>query len=295
MIKRLLLIYISAFVSLVSFAQKTVTASGTYTHYASMNVTPDQAELAAIERAKIDIVEKEFGRIVGVSNYTEIVNEAGQSSLKFLSVGGSEVRGEWIETIGQPKIQHSFANNMQVITVSITGRIREIKESKIDFDAKVLCNGITERFESADFKDGDNLYVYLQTPVDGYVAIYLYDLSGVNRLLPMKYSGHSAHFVSADKKYVFFADGVSLYDNLATKNSKDIHSDYVLTCKEESEVNRIYIIFSPNKFTTVSDEVPDEATAPAFMDFDSFQKWLGRCRKHDKEMSLRIRDIIIRK
>lgn len=295
MLKHIVLVLSLAFLPLMSSAQKMVTASGTYTHYAPMNVTPDQAELTAIERAKVDIIEKEFGRVVGVSNFTEVSNEKEQSSVKFLSLGESEVKGEWLETIGQPYIQHSFENNLQVITVSITGRIRELVASKVDFSAKVLRNGITDRFESSEFKDGDDFFVSFQTPVDGYVAIYLYDLSGVNRLLPMKYSGHPAYFVSADTKYVFFADGVSRYDDIATKNQNAIHSDYGLTCENDSEVNRIYVIFSPNKFTTATDDIPDEITAPASIDFDGFQKWLSRCRRHDKEMALRIRDVVIRK
>ncbi len=295
MIKRGVLVIILALVPLMSSAQRTVTASGTYIHYAPMNVTPDQAELTAVERAKIDVIEKEFGRVVGVSNYTEIANKGDQSSVKFLSLGESEVKGEWIETIGKPSIQHNFANNMQVITVSITGRIREVKVAKVDFAAKVLRNGIADRFESSEFKDGDDVFVSFQTPIDGYVAIYLYDLSGVNRLLPMKYSGHPAYFVSADTKYVFFADGVSRYDDIATKNQNAIHSDYGLTCENDSEVNRIYVIFSPNKFITASDEIPDEVTAPASIDFDGFQKWLGRCRRRDKDMALRICDLVIRK
>lgn len=295
MVRRALLILAMALVPLMLSAQRTLTASGTYTHYAPMNVTPSQAEFTAIERAKIDIIERAFGRIVGVKNYTEILNQGEHSTVKFLSLGESEVNGEWIETIGQPSIDHSFADNLQVITVSITGRIREVSVSKVDFDTKILRNGIADRFENSEFKDGDDLFVSFLAPTDGYVAIYLYDLSGVNRLLPMKYSGHPAYYVSADTKYVFFADGVSRYDDIAARNHTSIHSDYGLTCEGESEVNRIYVIFSPNKFTTASDDIPEDVTVPANIGFDAFQKWLGRCRRRDKEMTLRICDIVIRK
>lgn len=295
MIRRALLILPLIFVSLVSSAQRTLTASGTYTHYAPMNVTPSQAEFTAIERAKIDIIEKTFGRIIGVKNYTEVLNQGEHSTVKFLSLGESEVNGEWIETIGRPSIEHSFSDNLQVITVSISGRIREVSVSQADFDTKILRNSIFDRFESSEFKDGDDLFISFQAPTDGYVAIYLYDLSGVNRLLPMKYTGHPAYYVSADTKYVFFADGVSRYDDIASRSQASIHSDYGLTCEGESEVNRIYVIFSPNKFTTANDDIPEDVTVPANLDFDVFQKWLGRCRRRDKEMVLRICDIVIRK
>ena len=295
MIRRVALIAFLAMVPLMSSAQRTVTASGTYTYYAPMNVTLEQAELTAIERTKIDIIEKEFGTVVGVSNYTEVVNEGEYSSVKFLSLGESEVKGEWIETIGSPIIDRRIENNLLVITVTLKGRIREIKTAKIDLDTKVLRNGIADKYESDSFKDGDDFFVSFQSPVDGYVAIYLYDLSGVNRLLPMKYSGHTAYFVSADTKYVFFADGVSRYEDIATKNQNAIHSDYGLTCEGDSETNRIYIVFSPNPFTTASDTISDDVTAPASIDFDGFQKWLAKCRKRDSDMVLRIRDVVIRK
>lgn len=295
MIRRFALIVLLAIVPLMSSAQRTVTASGTYVYYAPMNVTPDLAELTAIERTKIDIIEKEFGRVMGVSNYTEVMNQGESSSVKFLSLGESEVMGEWVETIGKPEVKHSFADNLQVITVTLSGRIREISKTQPDFTARVLRNGTADRYESAEFRDGDDLFISFESPVDGYVAIYLYDLSGVNRLLPMKYSGHPANFVSADTKYVFFADGISRYEDIAWRHQNSIHSDYGLTCEGESEVNRIYIIFSPTPFTTVRDEIPEDVTAPASIDFDGFQKWLSRCRKRDKEMALRIRDIVIRR
>ena len=295
MLRRLAITALLALVPLMSSAQRTLTASGTYTHYASADIPPKQAELAAIERAKVDIIEKEFGRIVGVNNFTEVVNKGEQSSVKFLSLGESEVKGEWIETKGKTDIQHSFANNMQVITVTITGLIREIREAKVDFEARLLRNYVTDGFESEKYRDGDNFFVSFRSPVDGYVAIYLYDFSGVNRLLPMKYSGHPAYFVEAGAKYVFFANGISLYDDIAKKNPNSIHSDYGLTCNGESEVNRIYIIFSPNKFFIPGDNISDDVTAPAFIDFEGFQKWLSRCRKRDKDMALVIRDIVIEK
>ena len=260
-----------------------------------MNVAPDQAELTAIERAKVDIIEKEFGTVVGVSNYTEIINEGEQSSVKFLSLGESEVKGEWIETLGQPEIVHNLSNNLQVITVSIKGRIRESARTRIVFEAAVLRNGITKKYESSDFRDGDDLFISFESPVDGYVAVYLYDLSGVNRLLPMYYSGHPAYAVCADVRYIFFADGVSSYSDIESKNLNAIHSDYGATCNGNSEINRIYVIFSPNPFNTAGQNVSDDILKPVTLSFEEFQRWLSRNRKRDKEMTLIIRDIIIRK
>lgn len=304
MIKSLSIIALILCIPFSLSAQRVVTVSNTYTYYAPMNIAPDQAELRAIERAKIDIIEKEFGTIVGVSNYTQMVNMGESSSVHFLSIGESEVKGEWIETLGQPTIRHEIANNMQVITVSIRGSIREIKTSKIDFDAKVLRNEISDNAESDEFKNGDGIFISFQSPEDGFVAVFLYDLSGVSRLLPTRDSKLPAYCVDADTKYVFFVEedspgisgvtGVSKYEDISKKDMSSIYSCYGLTCEEESEVNRIYIVYSPNKFSKPNDIISDNPNLPAYIDFDEFQKWLGRCRKQDKDMGVKIRDIVIR-
>lgn len=298
---RLLLTAILICLPVIMFAQRIVTVSGEYTHYAPMNVTPEQAEITAIERAKIDLIEKEFGRVVGVNNYTKVINEGEESSVEFLSLGESEVKGEWIETIGKPTIKHEFANNLQVITVSITGRIREIITAKVGFDAKILRNGFTDKYESSQFKaDVDNYYISFKAPTDGYVVVYQYDLSGVYRLLPLKRSDKSTFPVKAGKHYIFLAsdmdgDGVSFYEEIKDKNQEAVKSIYSLTCNGDSEVNRLYIIFSPNKFTKANDTETDDSTTPAFIDFEGFQKWFSRCKKKDKELSWVIRDIVISK
>ena len=293
MLRRILLIGIAAIIPMMSSAQKMLTASGEYTYYAPMNISPEQAEITAIERAKISIIESKFGTVVGVRNFTQVENTNGDSSVKFLSLGESEVKGEWIETIGTPKIKHEFIDNLQVITVSITGKIREIKLSRVAFDAKILRNGIHDKYESDSFRHGDDFFVSFISPVDGYVAIYLYDQDGVCRLLPFKHSNMPVYNVIADNKYVFFANGVSRYDDIKDLNLNSVNAEYTLTCGASQEINRFYIIFSPNKFTKAIDTISEDFELPAFLDFQSFQKWLTRCRKYDHDMAVKICDIII--
>ena len=295
MFKKLLFTGIALILPLMSSAQKTVTASGSYTYYAPMNIPPDQAEMTAIERAKISIIENEWGTVMGVRNFTEVENHNGKSSVKYLSLGESEVKGEWIETIGSPTIKHEFKDNLQVITVDIKGRIREITSSKISFESKILRNGIHDKYESAYFKDADDFFVTFQAPIDGYVTVYLYDKDGVSRLLPFKYNNIPAFKVTANSKYVFFANGVSLYSDIKDLNSNSINAEYALTCNTDNEVNRFYIIFSPNKFTKAVDKITDTFELPAFLDFQEFQKWLTKCRRQDTEMTVRIFDICISK
>ena len=179
-------------------------------------------------------------------------------------------------------------------TAQTSGAIAsETQPVKAEFKARILRNGVSDTYESSTFKDGDDLFISFQAPIDGYVAVYLYEMSSVSRLLPMRNSSHSAYHVSADTKYVFFANGVSRYADVATRS--DIHSDYGMTCSGDREVNRVYIVFSPNSFTTPGDDVQANMSTPASIGFDGFQKWLGQCRSRDREMIYKISEIIISK
>lgn len=292
--KKVLLLF-TILIPLMSSAQKMLTASGEYTYYAPLNITVEQAKATAVERAKTKIIADHFGTVVGVNNSTTVSNINGESSVSFLSLGDSEVKGEWIETIGEPKISVTYEQNMQVVHVWIKGTIREIKYAKVPFEMSVLKNGIEDRFESDEFRDGDQLYISFQTPVDGYVAVYLYDLSGVNRLLPLKHQSDGSQFVAQGERVVFFEHKRSQYNPELGRNVESLYSEYTLYCGDDNELNRIYVIFSPNKFSRPIDDTTIGNDIPAMLSFEAFQSWLAKSRKQDIDMCLKIKDIIIRK
>ncbi|MBQ5689136.1 MAG: DUF4384 domain-containing protein, partial [Bacteroidales bacterium] len=117
MFRRIILICVALIIPMMSSAQKMLTASGEYTYHAPQNITVEQAKAIAIERAKINIIADHFGTVVGVNNTTTVSNVNGESSVSFLSLGDSEVKGEWIETIGEPKVTVTYEQNMQVVHV----------------------------------------------------------------------------------------------------------------------------------------------------------------------------------
>ena len=295
MIKRLLLVALLLSISLGLSAQRVLTASGEYTYYAPSNITLDQAKAVALERAKVQIIADHFGTVVGVVNHTRVSNSDGQSSVSFLSLGESEVKGEWIETIGKPVFDIRFEDNLQVIRVSIKGVIRELSAARIPFEAKVLRNGISDKFENDVFKEGDDLYLSFLSPEEGYVAVFLYDTDGVSRLLPLKHEKEGSRFVSTGMREVFFARRVSHYNVAEDRVEESIRSDYVVTCEQDNEMNRIYVVFSPNRFSRPNDYIPEGESEPAFLPFEQFQHWLSKCRRQDAAMAVTIKDIIIRK
>ena len=161
--------------SLPLLAQKTKTVEGEYTYYAPENVTVEQARRTALDRAKIQAIADEFGTIVQQTNTTRIQNRDGESVSDFYSIGGSEVKGEWIETIGEPQYNIRYEGDMLVVTCTVKGKAREIESAQIDLVARVLRNGVEDKFESDQFRSGDDLYLLFQSPLKGFLAVYLVD------------------------------------------------------------------------------------------------------------------------
>ena len=156
-------------------AQKMQKVEAEYVYYAPENVSLEEAKRTALERAKIQAIADAYGTIVSQSNTTRITNKNGKTDTDFLSLGGSEVKGEWIETIGEPEYNITYQQETLVVKVYIAGKIREIVSAPVDFDARVLCNGTDLKFERQDFREGDELYLYFKSPIDGYLSVYLLD------------------------------------------------------------------------------------------------------------------------
>ena len=129
------------FFALPILAQRTEKVRAEYVYHAPENISLEEAKRIALERSKIQAIADEFGTIVSQSNTTLVSNRNGESSTDFFSLGGSEVKGEWIETIGQPEYKINYDQGMLVVKAIVSGRIREIVSAQIDIKAEVLCNG----------------------------------------------------------------------------------------------------------------------------------------------------------
>jgi hypothetical protein len=178
---------------------------------------------------------------------------------------------------------------MLVVKVIVKGKAREIITTNIDISAHILKNGTDERFESDEFKHGDQLFLSFQSPVKGYLAVYLIDADlTAYCLLPYRNQTDGIYNIDANKQYLFFNSSV------VSRSEKQIVDEYVMETSRTSEYNQIYIIFSKNQFTKANDEVKIERL-PRELGYDDFQKWLVKCRKRDKDMNVRVNNILISK
>lgn len=251
-------------------AQKLKTVEASYTYHAPDNITLEQAKRTALERAQIEALVNTFGTNLSQYNSTRVCNQNGNSDIDFLSISSSDVKGEWIETIGEPTYNIYYEQQMLVVTCSVRGKAREIVNAGVDLNVKILRNGTEDKFESSEFRNGDDMYLAFQSPVDGYVAVYLIDEDGnAFCLLPYRNQSDGIYKVKANTQYVFFSEA------MASTSERDIVDEYNLTCEKAQETNQILIIFSPDKFIKALDEDNGEKI-PRELTSEAFQKWYSK-------------------
>lgn len=289
MVKKYLCCFICIVFSICCFSQKIKTVDGEYTYIVPENVNLDKAKYIALERLKIQLIEEEFGSTVSQSNSTLVKNSNGKSDVDFVSIGGSEVNGEWIETIGTPRYNIYYEKEMLVVSVKAKGRIREIISTAVDVKSLVLRNGIEDRFESDTFKSGDDLYISFQSPTNGYLVVYLVDTEQrAFCLLPYQNMKEGSFNVEANKRYVLFST------QTAASELKPYVDEYTMTCTHDQEINQLYVIFSTSPFVKAIDDKL-EKELPRELSNEDFQKWLAKYRTRDTNMVVKKTTITIRK
>lgn len=263
-------------VAVICRAQRTATVSAYYTYHAPETMTVEQAKQIALQRAMLEALAEEFGTLVQQVNTTTVSNNNGNSTINFSSLGTSDVRGEWIETIGDPTYDIDFQNGFLSVTVSVKGKTREITYMKPQFTTQLLRNGTRENFESEEFRDGDYLYAAVTSPIQGYVAVFCKDDS-VRCLLPDDVD--KIQRIDAGLRNLFF-----------TERGKRLQMTY----DPAYEVNAVYFLFSPNPIIRPLSKRIDDGGLPVFSD-EEFNRWLSDMRNHDRQLQIQVKYIYIKK
>lgn len=277
--------------SLSAYAQGIKTVSGEYIYYPPDTESYELSKIKALQRAKEQILADIFGTVINSEATTVVSASQDKSEVNTFSIGNSVVKGEWLETVGEPKFSRFLdKNDMMAIKVKVSGRVREIGMSSLDFDARVLRNGVEDRFESADFISGDDLFVSFRAPVDGYLVIYLYDGKDTAYcLLPYLSMNQRAVNVKGGERYVLFSSD----DAVPPVKPTDV-DEFSMTSEQPVEFNRIYCIYSLDEFTKALDVKSDLASLPRGIGFRDFQKWLSGMRIHDTKIKVKTFDITIK-
>ncbi len=266
------------------------------------------AKKRAEERAKINALENVFGTVVvqGNSTYIENVNNGTKIKTKtvFNMIGDTYVKGEIIDVL---KID--FKEHKQVegrgrkktvkifIECNVKLKAREIEDAKIDIKAHTLSKNM-KNFQTTTFYEGDEIYIYFQSPLAGYLTAFIDNGKTSERILP--YEGLTDKYINglpvdADKEYVFFS--------LDKKHQYfDDFEPYeiVLVPDKDLELNRVFIIFSKdplNKPRLKKDinlspqDIEKNYRVPKGLETKEFRKWL--IRNYQTRADMQVEEIII--
>lgn len=297
---------ISVFCVLSAFmwtkAQRIVPVSGEDTYYAPSNMTLEQAKFEALVQARKKVLEARFGTNINSTTSLLIDNRdstQSKSRTEVQTISVHEVKGEWIEDTREPEQEVLYDNSMPnttIIRTRVSGRAREITAPKADIEVHILKDTIAGTDADA-FKDGQSFYLSFQTPVPGYVAVYLLDFDEESAycLLPAPSDYRGIVPVESNRRYVFFSDRYAASNY--SKTDQSLGTEYFFTTSRSVSSNLIYVIFSPSEFFKANDRqernksyvLPRETTIPLF------NKWLVNCKVHDTQMVEKIISVRILK
>lgn len=260
------------------------TICGDYTYIVPDHIGREEAKRIAAERARLDALASEFGTLISQDNTTYTANRNGNSEITFQSLGGSDVRGEWLGDTEEPTFRFSMDERTGETSVSahVCGKAREITRSEVPLQVKVLRNGTQPNNEADVFRMGDDMYVSFLSPVDGYLTIFLMgEDKQVISILPYQSQTTGVYRIAANQQYVFFSQA---YAPLAERPYVD---EYVMTCTNEQETNYLYFVFSTQSFSKPA--MPEGAIL-----FEDYNIWRIHLMQHDVNVQVISKTITIK-
>jgi len=237
-IKKILLFIIMVSYPMVQLSQNIKRASGMAQLKIEDHVNRLETNKLVEELAKINAIESVFGTYVQSSSELTVNN--GKSD--FSIIGSTKVKGDWVRTLDIKFSEdiHKGTGTEIWITCQIKGLVRE---SKPTAPIEVLTlNDVNITNRTTTFLNGESLFVWFKSPIDGFLSIFVDDGDFVYRILPYSSDGsnHSIK-VKGDKDYLFFSKAM---------NSTDLKiiDEIELYTLMKSEVNTLIIIFSENEY-----------------------------------------------
>lgn len=264
------LILLFLLISLYSLGQRVVNICGEYKYIVPENVSLAEAKAIAIERARLTAIANEFGTTVSQTNLATTHIENGTTRNDFLSLGETEVKGDWLGDTKEPEIRPVYENNQLVIYASVCGKVRELKTAEVELRMQIMNNGI----ETEQFKNNDKVAIRFKSPVNGYVAIFVRDDNAgiVSCMLPYANENGKARVVKNSQEYIYLSTDDPIYP---------YQEETILVTNKKVEFNTFVLVFAETEFamplSDMGEFVPE-------LSVESFQRWLRRNRMSDKTM-----------
>jgi hypothetical protein len=294
------LAFLFSIVAFQGFSQKEIATIGENLMRIEKNQTILQAQEMALQQAKIDGIERVFGRVIinGNSTYLQnkLLNKSVETKSSFAFFSDSFVKGEWVRNTSEPIFTFQTLNGEQWLNVKVSGLVREIESGPITFKLNTLnCekgNCVTEIF-----RNDQDFYIQFKSPENGFLAIYLDDpsMGETSRILPYQntrlYQG--AVPIQRNKEYLFFSKKLDQLNEIGAVDELN----FKLSRGVDSEQYKLFILFSPEPFSAplVEDKshlfldrsmLSRGITLPRSMESPKFQEWLQKVRINKRKLQV---------
>ncbi|MFL5728917.1 MAG: hypothetical protein ACJ75J_05450 [Cytophagaceae bacterium] len=275
-----------------------------------------QAEKRVSDLAVINALEQAFGKLVIQGNTTFLRNVNTGTMVEtqsvFNTIANTYVKGEVIEVLDKKirRINYVTQVNGQKedridLKCEIYVSAREISTPPVSFSALTLSQP-KKNFETRDFYNGDDFYLFFRSPESGYLTIYLDDNSSSYRILPYTSAPSCQEQgmpVTADQEYMFFS-GKRASSDCGGQSYEIDH--YQMFTRSDIENNSVYLLFSKEPLTKpmlapasgegLSDELAGKGyKLPRSLGSSDFYTWLAGVRSSGQVQMQRIDLSIIKK
>ena len=274
---------------LPSYSQNIKKVSATYTYIAPADKSLEEAKRIALERAKLQAIADVFGTEISQTNTSIISNTDDKSSNYFFTYGISKIKGDWIENIGNPTFSISYHEDMLVVKCTVNVIAREKSDNATNLTVKTLKNGLSTKFESSEFKSGDDIYLYVKSSTEGYLSALIHDeqSDSIYMILPYVSQSIDALPISADKELIFFSP-----EKRVDIDFNDV-DEYSVVCNKDMEFQTIYIIFSKEKTSPFYSDMPNVLRTNRAILFSAFSKHLSHSLANDSNLQIHTSSIKI--
>lgn len=292
----LLILFLLSLMSPVLTAGDIKKIRGEAEYFSPKSESPEDAYKNAVLEAQINALGNAFG--IAVSERTVAVSDThdGHTSNSAHSYGESAVNGHWLGDIKKPEVTVKQVDYGTVYYVKVYGEAREMKFNKIDLDCRLLCNGtdpVGNSLRGDTYYEGEELYLYFTSPVDGWLSVYLVDDDDERTtqcLIPYDGQMDAAYPIIANKEYVFFSKLTAepQYVKYTTR--------MIVEARKKIDINNLFVIFSPNEFTQAAagayrhsvhgtdDQEIQADLMPRETTHKRFDKWLHERRCNDADL-----------
>lgn len=281
MSNRVIPLLLTILTPLMCFAQREVRVSASDIYYVAESQTLAQAKYYALQQAQRKAIEQAFG----IQIQSQINSVLTDEKEHFSIVSENQARAIWIKDAKEPVYEHGPGIDGKTglsITCTVDGYVRELKSSLPEVDVQVYNGSFNRRDRRTDFESGDKIFLSFHSPIDGYLAVYCYNIDAdeVVCALPYELQGEGIYKVKGNETY-------RLFSKREARDTPDAPyvSEYQMESDHELETNVLYVLFSPQKFYKASDHAGD-ANRLRNLDYKAFNKWLCKQRAKNDEMTV---------